>query len=153
MTARRLITLSQTTTFKMSAHKEKRVATTPTNHRCRRWINITAVWFIVPVLIFHAKAGLDDQDEWFEYWAKPFYIWLFITHVFMWCIIVTYDKFYWKHFAPFLFYSIARACVEIWTAYTGENPNKAQINGVLFLIAVFAAVFLTIKDLINRKRL
>lgn len=133
----------------MSQSHKKREEIIPTNHRCRKWINVSIVWLIAPVLIFHAKAALDDQDEWLANWGKLFYIWLFIALALFWAVIVTYEKILFRRFGPFLIYGIVRAGIEIATAFTGTNPNQAQINGSLFLLALLASVYVTILDLIQ----
>lgn len=128
----------------MSQWQQNLEETIPIGHHFREWGKAFVYWYIFGLLIFHAVARFDWSSP---EWDKAYYIWQFTKDALAVIAIGSVHRKIFRAILPIIIYSIIRVCLEILTIFVTMGHNSEWIVTVLFLVALFAAVLMSLREL------
>ena len=99
-------------------------------------------WYLFGLLIFHTYAQWHPSGL----WNYLYYWWESVVNVLALLAVFNPKPVNWRNFWPILLYAIIRSCIYLIIIVARMDMNAKPVVAILFLLALSASVFLTIKE-------
>lgn len=122
-------------------HRCPQEGTTPSPRLSHSWVVIALFFYLIPLLLFHTVAVFGTD------WDIAYYVWQKASDVLFIVAIRQLVPHLRTIIVPILLYSTLRLCLQIAGIFKETDQNTQYIITVLYLAALAATLFLTIKYL------